>query len=292
MIGIRGMRRGRPPGVSSPCALVPPLLLVARRLRLTPVRAHIPLGPPLLRDVTLPLPPSPSRENLPTAQSWRKNPPPPPLSLAYPHGSQRRRACLSISSQGAFSSQGLLHSRRPPLLPPMGERGSSPLLPPFCPPFAAREAVRTALLLRAPGRRNDCCACLVHNPHTRAHMKREEEEAPARYPGTSSSLSTALLPFAQESSPPPPPTPLRKTRHCAGCVYGVRKGPAPSSFPGVRRVIVVSRKTKNSPLPPLGDQTGSPPSSSIVVVQTWTDLGRGRKEGNPLLLPNLLCGWS
>ncbi len=55
MIGIRGMRRGRPPGVSSPCALVPPLLLVARRLRLTPVRAHIPLRPPLLRDVTLPL---------------------------------------------------------------------------------------------------------------------------------------------------------------------------------------------------------------------------------------------
>ena len=290
MIGIRGMRRGRPPGVSSPCALVPPLLLVARRLRLTPVRAHIPLRPPLLRDVTLPLPPP--EKIYPQHKAGEKTLLLRPFPFPSPHGSQRRRASFSISSKGAFSSQGLLHSRRPPLLPPMGEPGSSPLLPPFCPPFAAREAVRTALLLRAPGRRNDCCACLVHNPHTRAHMKREEEEAPARYPGTSSSLSTALLPFAQESSPPPPPTPLRKTRHCSGCVYGVRKGPAPSSFPGVRRVIVVSRKTKNSPLPPLGDQTGSPPSSSIVVVQTWTDLGRGRKEGNPLLLPNLLCGWS
>ncbi len=292
MIGIRGMRRGRPPGVSSPCALVPPLLLVALRLRLTPVRAHIPLRPPLLRDVTLPLPPSSSRENLPTAQSWRKNPPPPPLSLPFPPWQPAEESFFLHLLQRSIFLPGVIALPTAPSPPSYGRAGQLPPPPSLCPPFAAREAVRTALLLRAPGRRNDCCACLVHNPHTRAHMKREEEEAPARYPGTSSSLSTALLPFAQESSPPPPPTPLRKTRHCAGCVYGVRKGPAPSSFPGVRRVIVVSRKTKNSPLPPLGDQTGSPPSSSIVVVQTWTDLGRGRKEGNPLLLPNLLCGWS
>ncbi len=103
-----------------------------RRLRLTPVRAHIPLGPPLLRDVTLHLPPP--EKIYPQHKAGEKTLLLRPFPFPSPHGSQRRRASFSISSKGAFSSQGLLHSRRPPLLPPMGERGSSPLLPPFARP--------------------------------------------------------------------------------------------------------------------------------------------------------------